>query len=288
MPDHVVIENDLLKAAISPTGAELRSLYLKQARCPLVWEGDPEIWQSSAPWLFPIVGRLKDGSYEYRGRKYRLEKHGFARKSLFDVKMPHGREAVFTLCDTPGTLRVYPWPFRLKITYRLDGCALTAEAEILNTGCEAMPFSIGAHPGFYAAAGDRLLFEREEDLPVYRLDRAVQLLDPMAKERFTGRELLLTPGLFDDDAMILARPASRRVTLVRPHAPDVCVTFPAVPYLGLWCKTGPNLPYICIEPWYGVDDAVDATGEILAKKAINMLAPGQAFSMTLKLEAIEK
>lgn len=288
MSNYLVIENDILKAAISPVGAELKCLQMKKTGLSLVWEGNPDIWSGSAPWLFPFVGRLKDGGFEYRGHWYKLEKHGFARKSLFEAENLNKSEALFILFQTPETLRSYPWPFKLMMTYSIEGCSLKMKAQVINTGSDTMPFSLGAHPGFYASFGDQILFDESEDLPVYRLNQSMQLLDPEPKEHFSGKELSLSPALFADDAMILKHPRSRVLTLARKAAPDIRVSFPQVPYLGLWCKPGPILPYVCIEPWYGVDDATNATASILEKEGINILEPGQEFSMDLTIEAFEK
>ncbi len=286
MSEITIIENDILKAAISPVGAELKSLYMKQAHCPLVWEGDPGIWKDSAPWLFPVVGRLKNGGYEYKGNWYELEMHGFARKSLFEIENLSSNAVVYTLHQTTDTLHAYPWFFKFIVAYHLMSNALKMTVRVINTSDETMPFSVGAHPGFYTSHGDKLLFEEPEDMPIYRLDSASQLLATTSKEWFRGSELYLDPELFIDDALILRHPVSRSLTLIRSCAPHVRITFPQVPYLGLWSKARANMPYVCIEPWYGVDNTAEAKLDIFKKEAINMLNPGEEFSMDLMIEAL--
>ena len=69
------IENEFLTASISEIGAELQSLKLKANDDEYIWQGDPDIWSGHSPLLFPIVGRLKDDSYIYEGKKYTLGKH---------------------------------------------------------------------------------------------------------------------------------------------------------------------------------------------------------------------
>ena len=46
------------------------------------------------------------------------------------------------------------------------------------------------------------------------------------------------------------------------------------------------MPYVCIEPWYGVDNTAEAKLDILKKEAINTLNPGEEFSMDLMIEAL--
>jgi galactose mutarotase-like enzyme len=43
----------------------------------------------------------------------------------------------------------------------------------------------------------------------------------------------------------------------------------------IWQK--PGAPYICIEPWYGMADSEDATGNLAEKKGIMTLNAGEEF-----------
>lgn len=285
MINTVLIENDFLQAIVSPAGAELKSLTLKRTNHQLIWQGDPKIWKDSSPWLFPIVGRLKNGFFSYKGRKYEPGMHGFARNCLFAAKVVNEHEVGFTLRDTPETLHLFPWPFELSIDYRLIEKSLAITVQVVNTGKEPMMFSLGAHPGFNASPGDRLIFEAVEQLPIYRLDPALDLLSLTADECLSGNELLLDKKLFIKDAIFLKGPRSQSIELIRSGAPCIRLRFPKVPYLGLWCKPSANVPYVCIEPWYGVDDSVNSNPDIAAKEGINTLAPGSAFSMDLRIEA---
>ena len=279
-----VIENDFLRAAISPVGAELKSLVLKKDNAPVIWEGNPEIWEDSSPWLFPVVGRLKNGFFSYKGQKYKPGMHGFARNNLFEANQLAAQKVVFKMHETPETLLLYPWPFELEISYQMQGEALVITARVFNKGEETMPFSLGAHPGFYAAPGDYLIFDENEDLPIYRLDPTLELLAVTVDEYLSGKELRLDKCLFDEDAIILKQPKSQSIKLVRSGAPSVILHFPKVPYLGLWCKPHENIPYICIEPWYGVDDSVDSDTDIMHKEGINYLKVGAEFSMEIVIE----
>ncbi len=56
MINNVLIENDYLQAIVSPAGAELKGLILKRTNHQLLWQGDPNIWKDSSPWLFPTNG----------------------------------------------------------------------------------------------------------------------------------------------------------------------------------------------------------------------------------------
>jgi galactose mutarotase-like enzyme len=49
------------------------------------------------------------------------------------------------------------------------------------------------------------------------------------------------------------------------------------PAVGIWSPYGKNAPFVCIEPWYGVHDLANFTGELKDKYLINHLQPGASF-----------
>ena len=61
------IENDLFKVEVNECGAELCSIYSKKKKREYMWQQDPEVWANAAPVLFPFIGSLKGGQYEYEG-----------------------------------------------------------------------------------------------------------------------------------------------------------------------------------------------------------------------------
>ena len=57
------------------------------------------------------------------------------------------------------------------------------------------------------------------------------------------------------------------------------------PYLGVWAK--PGAEYVCIEPWYGINDSYDKKDDISQKRAIESLAPDNEFKFNWTAEIIE-
>ena len=79
-----IIENDILKVAIADHGAELSSVYDKEADFERVWDANPAVWNRHAPILFPFVGKVKDGVYRIGEKTYEMKtQHGFARDMEF-------------------------------------------------------------------------------------------------------------------------------------------------------------------------------------------------------------
>lgn len=44
----------------------------------------------------------------------------------------------------------------------------------------------------------------------------------------------------------------------------VRVDYGNAPYLGIWAK--PGAPFVCIEPWFGINDAPEVSGNISEKR----------------------
>ena len=107
----ISIENERFRAEIRLRGAELASLYDKQNGREIIWQADPEIWSGSAPILFPIVGRLKDGTTEINGTSYEIPKHGLLRTREARPIEEGNDYAVLQFKSNDETLKQYPFAF---------------------------------------------------------------------------------------------------------------------------------------------------------------------------------
>ena len=80
----ITIKNDQITAQFRTHGAELFSLKDKNNK-EFIWEGNPKFWGKHSPILFPIVGSLKNNTFDYDGASYSLPRHGFAREMNFEI-----------------------------------------------------------------------------------------------------------------------------------------------------------------------------------------------------------
>ena len=64
----ISINNDQITAQFKTLGAELFSLKDKNNK-EFIWEGNPDFWGKHSPILFPIVGSLKNNTFEYPKNK---------------------------------------------------------------------------------------------------------------------------------------------------------------------------------------------------------------------------
>jgi galactose mutarotase-like enzyme len=249
-----------------------------------MWGGDPAWWSGRAPILFPIVGTLKDGAYTHEGKRYSLPGHGFARVSDFTVARRDESSADLALVSSPQTRESYPFDFVLTVSFRLkaDGLAVTYKVE--NTGASGMLFSIGSHPGFPVPfAGGTIddyyvQFNRPEKDERFFINPKGGLVDPAhTEEAFAaGNRIRLSTTIFDRGALVFKHPRSNSFSLRNDlNSHSITVLTEGAPYLGLWAA--PSAPYVCIEPWHGVNDGTDATGVLSEKEGILPLEPGRAF-----------
>ncbi len=277
------IENEYLTCEINDFGAELHSLKSKENGKEYIWQGLPEIWYGQSPILFPVIGQLNGDTYYYEGRAYNLPKHGFARKMTFTCESAEGAKASFYLDDTPETLEKYPFEFRLRADFELIGKSLVNTLSVENRSDKKMFFSIGAHPGFCCKVGDVIEFEQAETVPTERIDSTNMLIDKKFPCLENEKEIVITKEIFEPDALILSGLKSQKLRLKGEN--EVEFTFGSCPVLGIWAK--PGAPYVCLEPWHGINDSHEVKSDISQKREIRSLEKGETFSFAWKAEIIK-
>lgn len=296
MPDQnrpwVTLSSGVLTAQVDPLGAQL-SVLRDQAQRDLLWNGDPSVWSGRAPLLFPIVGALAGGAYRLDSKTYHLPRHGFARRSVFQVAESSATSAVFRLKADDVTFQLYPFSFQLELQFALDGATLSMTALIRNLGDRKMPASFGYHPAFCwplpygrERAGHVIEFAGDEPSPVRRLDKDGLLMPERFPTPVVERHLALQDALFQDDAIIFDDLRSRSVTYGAPDGPRIRLSFPDAPYLGVWSK--PQANFVCIEPWHGVADPQGYAGNFNAKPGVFMVTPGASMAAKLTITLLPK
>jgi aldose 1-epimerase len=120
-------------------------------------------WGKSAL-LFPFPNRLKDGQYDWQGRRYQFPInneatnnaiHGFAREEVFEVThIDLGTDHAEITCalDYDGRHAYFPFPLRFEVTYRITNQRnFEVRFVVRNRHTSALPFGIGWHPYFKLA-----------------------------------------------------------------------------------------------------------------------------------------
>ena len=278
------IGNGRLTVAASSLGAQLWSVCSGDGT-EYLWQGDPAYWGDRALTLFPYVARLWKGQYEMDGETHRLPIHGFAPASVFALEEKTETRMVLALESDEETYAQYPRRFAFRVIYALEGSTLLVTYEVENRDARTMHFGLGGHPGFNVPLEPGLRFED------YRL-RFGEACSPVrvgfSKDCFLNGEdvpfpleggcvLPLAHSLFDDDAIVL-RSMAREVTLEAPgSARSVTVSFPDMPYLGIWHCPKKDAPYVCIEPWRSLPARRGETAVLERQADLVHLAPGKTY-----------
>ena len=277
------IENGTIKAAVRTAGAELVSLQSSADRFEYLWQDNEGGCAGHSPLLFPIVGSLPDDRYTYQEKSYEMGLHGFAALLQFTAVERKPERVFYEARYNEATLEQYPFKFDLGIGYTLQGNTIGVKFAVSNLDTDFMLFSIGAHPFFQCPfyPGESmddylLLFETAET--VQRRIKGDILLTGSAEPLLnSAREVRLSHELFARGAIILEGLQSRWVELRSPnHQKSIRVDFTGFPYLGIWSFG--NSPFVCIEPWHGIDSTVDDPHDFTLKEGLIRLKPGGCFT----------
>lgn len=278
------IENECLKIKVKTLGAELTSIQSGSGEMEYLWQGNPAYWSGQSYILFPVIGGLPDDGYQYRGQTYKMKSHGFARNTEFEMVEQTDARLVFRMQESAETLAQYPFRFELLVTYALEGNQLLHGFSVINRGGGQMIFSIGAHPGFNCPLlpGEfmmdyRLEFEKKEHLE--RRVKSGSLLSGEKLPFLSGSQILpLSHELFSTGAAILKGVQSNWLEIRNNRNPHVIrIQFGGFTDLGIWSSAN-NGPFLCIEPWFGVDSTKGDSPDFERKEGILRLAAGKTFS----------
>lgn len=289
-----ILKNNQLEISVKETGAELCSIKSLSSGKEFMWQADPEVWAAHAPNLFPIIGCLKGDAFLYKGKEYACPKHGFFRKND-KVKLYAQPENSLTygLKYDEETLAVYPFKFKIQITFTLNKNKLEVKHFIQNLGDDEMLFSLGGHPAFNCVLNEGevysdyfLEFEKPETEETWHV-LPNGLIGNETRPAFDApTRINLHPEIFNDDALVFKNLNSNNVALKSTKSKQVLsFDFSDFPYLGIWAK--PNSKFVCIEPWLGISDSNDSDRNFETKEALVKLPAKKDFLAAYSITIIE-
>ena len=293
------LKNSEMEVQVSSKGGELVSLR-DADKTEYIWIGDARYWKRHAPQLFPCIGRLTNNQYRMDGALHEMGQHGFLRDyELTKVESeeqdivldgaadPAGAASLhLQLQSDASTRQLYDRDWTVDIFYRLCGKTLSVKFQVRNRDVRTMCFGYGIHPGFNVPLNPALRFED------YRLDfHEVSTPKQMElTERYTisggmhdytleeGRYLPLQHSLFNHDAIIL-KDMPHTVTLgSQKDEKKVTVTFPDMPYLGIWHAPETDAPFVCIEPWSSLPSTDGVIDEFETKPDFITVEPEETYT----------
>ncbi|QIJ75233.1 aldose 1-epimerase family protein [Methylobacterium sp. NI91] len=245
-----------------------------------LWNSDPEHWNRSAPWLFPVVGASAGGEVQVDGRRYPMAQHGFARDLPFTVVGQSENSVSLSLSDDEATRAHFPFPFRLTIEARIAPRALDFRICVENPGETPLPYALGFHPAFpwpfadgerRAGGGYAVLFEEAERPFVPEVGAGGLLVRSERALPLDGARLDLDPELFTE-ALVFLNARSRSMRFEAPNGQAIAMRMDDFPHLAVWTK--PTAPFLSLEAWTGHADWAGFDGELAERDSQRLMAPG--------------
>ncbi|MBQ8288963.1 MAG: aldose 1-epimerase family protein [Clostridia bacterium] len=284
-----------LTATVASQGAELISLQ-KQGK-EYIWTGDAVYWNGHNPILFPVIGFLKNGKTFFSGVEYEIPKHGYARRSEFTPVSRTENSITLEMTDTEETRKGFPFRFVLQVTHTLTEDGFETAYRVENRDERTMPFMIGAHTGFLLPFSEgakfedhTLIFEQPECHVTRYIAVGGQIIEDAAGQRnyLDGADRLpLSYGLFDDDALMLTGLCSRKIALLDQDGHGVGMEFDGFDALGIWTSPGKNAPFLCLEPWNGINAFRNEETEFSQKPFIRSTEPGECYAVGYRVRIID-
>lgn len=281
------IENDILSVGLNLHGGCLSSIVDRRNQEELLYQPVPESWSGQDIVIFPFIARLKDKTYTHKGKEYSLKNHGLARYADFEVAKQSKDSVTLRFVSNEGTLKEYPFPFCLEATYSVKGNVLHVHYEILNTGKETMPFGLGAHPAFrvdvekkegeWALEGNTIRFPSPLNLTRMVFEETGSFV--VGEEPYgTAQDIPLSrEWIRQYKTLALKAEEINEVTLCRKKGREISFRFPKMNYFILWSFPDYG-DFVAIEPWMSLPDYDDCPKEIMEKKSLIHLEPGQTYS----------
>lgn len=286
------LKNNQIQIAVNTVGAELCRITSIKNGTEYMWDGNPDVWEHFAPNLFPIIGALKNDTYIFKNKKYKLPKHGIVRKNNALVLHEQTENSLtFKLSYSKDTLKVYPFKFEFFIKYTLTNTTIHVLHTVKNIDDKPLYFSVGGHPAFKCPIYENevyshysLIFETTETSEKHLINTKNGLILDETRPVLNNTNILdLTHDLFNHDALIFKDLKSRKVTLnSKIHGDILSVSYHDFDYLGIWAK--PNGDYVCIEPWLGIADNANTKQEFTAKEGIKKLDVQDTFQASYAIE----
>ncbi len=308
----ITLRNGPSTATILPgAGATLASLEVagKPVLLPLHGAVEPGAWPAGGmPVCFPFAGRVwhegKLGAYlpgsmrenkqeKQRAKPHQMPLHGFGFSSSWEVESHSESEATLTLKDSIETQKLFPWRFTAQLKYSLQPTGIETS---LNIRCDeilsgadgaSMPVAPGFHPyfaarhpvdrceGYFSFAYDHL------EVPALEAIAVTSEGNAGPKKRATD---LLPHGpagikapLHDEKIhnLIFSGLSGRKIALGQIQLSWTKES----PWRHIVCWAKPEKHFFCVEPWYGLPDAVHRKDGVMELKE----GDSCAFGMTINV-----
>ncbi|GIW94355.1 MAG: hypothetical protein KatS3mg110_2396 [Pirellulaceae bacterium] len=308
---HLVDSQSQSEAKISVEfGFNCYSFVVRQASqtCDVLWS-DPAFPSKAArpsgsgiPLLFPFPGRIAEGVFTWRGKRYVLEPndgrgnaiHGFVYTRPWRIVEQTADSVTgefHAARDDAELLAFWPSDFRIRATYRIEGTSLESVYHIDNPSSEPLPCGFGTHPYFRVPLGGTDAALCRIRIPVHEeweLDRLLPtgIRFPIRDWQSFHEGLEFGAMQFDSvfSGLVFGEDGWCRTEIVDPQSGwkvthqfdrqfSACVVY-----------TPPHRQAVCIEPYSCVPNAIRLYSAGIPS-GLRILQPGEEVTFRVRIHA---
>lgn len=262
---------------------EIRSLKFKGKELCYQQDG---AWGKNWPFLFPIVGLLKENKYTYENKEYEMKRHGFFR-DITDFAVEDESEGLVTFsAKSNGKFQaIYPFEFEIKNQIEIINDEVVVSYEVTNLDTKQMIFTMGHHPAFLSKKDGVLTFDKTE-----RFTKDVNNQGLVAEKpdyKFEIQETKIADLSFANSAFYFTQ--DLKSSWVRYEDSEIGYEISLDDYntFLLWSASDEE-NFICIEPWLGIPDPAEReNNDLHAKPRMLNIKPEESFTCELKIKFIK-
>ena len=271
------IKNDFLSVSVNSEGGSMTSIKYLPTGEERQWQGD-EFWKSQDVVIFPVIGHA--GAYEAQGEVFTPKSHGVARYSDFTLADKGDNSITLSLSSDDETRKTYPYDFDFSITYKLTDRTLEV-TYFVRSKYGKIPFYVGGHPGMKAPGGEAVIeFENVEDPVIYPID------SPSATKMHGLKRFVASKDFFRECKTFQLGSLSGGKIFALTRDGYRYAYKSDCPVVAFWSNPDGG-EYVCVEPWWGINDYPSAPREITLKPFMNFTDErGASFSYSLTIEKI--
>jgi aldose 1-epimerase len=237
--------------------------------------------------LVPFVNRIRGGRFAFRGREISLRPnmagdpsplHGQGWLNPWTAVEANGREAVLSFDHPAGE---WPWSYAARQEVALDENGLSVRLSCRNTSADPMPCGLGQHPYFPCGPETRLDTQVTE---VWTIDEQVL---PVEKVRAVGRYDLRQRRVCGQGLDHGFGGWAREARMTDPAWPyELRLSSPTANFFQLYSPETGGI--FVAEPVTHANAALNAPEQQWSELGMQVLEPGEAMSVDMRLEVIPK
>lgn len=287
----IVIENEFLKISISEMGGSLTSIFDKRINEELLYQKDERSWMGQDVVIFPVVGRLKSGSYLYDDKEYFMKNHGLIRYNNLDVISHEKDKVILGFKYNTETLLSYPFKFYFEISYYLHDDSLEIEYRVVNLDNKVIYFNVGGHPGLkvngleelngYVFDDVSLNFNKEYQVDKYILNDGGCFISHL-ETCILPKSIEISKELIEKEKTLIYDVLGIDEVVLKSKDKEFVFDISKARFLAIWTDPGFG-DFLCVEPWWGLPDYDDCSGKINEKKYITKLGKDLEYKTGYKI-----